>query len=57
MSKDTFTYYAIQIYDDQFQQHWTYETFRSKANAEQYLKEKHINPNAKVNEIKIKFKD
>lgn len=57
MSKDTFTYYAIQIYDDVFQQHWTYEIFKSEKKAEEYLKENHKNPNAKVNKIKLKFKD
>lgn len=57
MSKDIFTYYAIQIYDEVFQQHWTYEIFKNKNNAEAYLKEKHINPRATVNKIELKFND
>lgn len=54
---DELIYYAIQIYDDTFQQHWTYETFRNKENAEKYLKENYTNTNAKANKIKIKIKD
>lgn len=57
ITKDTFVYYAIEIYDSVSCDNFTYEVFKDKENAEKFLKENHKNPNAQVNKIVLKFKD
>lgn len=61
MAKSSFTYYAVQIYDDYSGEWFTYEKFKSKNKADEFLKERsknpNKNPNAQVNTITINFED